>query len=290
MGVRRNSHVRKDGTRRQTYVCTRRECLLDAGCGLARVPCHEVDQVVVNMFLAHHVDEEASLREHRESTDAALLEARRQVRSAEERLTRLKTRWRDGEIDTKLWEYERAELEADRDAAISACVQLSSRVAQAEADGELADTVSSLKRTLDEIRNAASAEAVDAFRAAMATLFEGAILIDLAALDIYGHTDAVRIDGTAVIEVVAIGRDALAVQLIPHFYIAGALDERGYFKRVPGRTTLSANVSLTWATHFSDCRYASDLGRRRTSALRSDSRNSSGPSKRRILRAPVPTP
>ena len=242
------------------------------------------------MFLAHHVDEEASLREHRESTDAALLEARRQVRSAEERLTRLKTRWRDGEIDTKLWEYERAELEADRDAAISACVQLSSRVAQAEADGELADTVSSLKRTLDEIRNAASAEAVDAFRAAMATLFEGAILIDLAALDIYGHTDAVRIDGTAVIEVVAIGRDALAVQLIPHFYIAGALDERGYFKRVPGRTTLSANVSLTWATHFSDCRYASDLGRRRTSALRSDSRNSSGPSKRRILRAPVPTP
>ena len=35
--------------------------------------------------------------------------------------------------------------------------------------------------------------------------------------------------------------------------------------------------SLTWAIHLSDCRYASDFGRRRISAVRSESRNSSGP-------------
>src|SRR5688572_18488121 len=49
-------------------------------------------------------------------------------------------------------------------------------------------------------------------------------------------------------------------------------------------------LSLTCATHFSDCRYANDFGRRRISAERSDNRNSSGPSKRRMRTTPVPTP
>ena len=52
----------------------------------------------------------------------------------------------------------------------------------------------------------------------------------------------------------------------------------------------SPTRSLTWATHLSDWRYASDFGRRSTVAVRSERRNSSGPSKRRMRRAPVPTP
>src|SRR5262245_51241731 len=53
---------------------------------------------------------------------------------------------------------------------------------------------------------------------------------------------------------------------------------------------LQRTLSLTWATHLSDCRYASDFGRRRISAERSERRNSSGPSNRRMRTAPVPTP
>lgn len=296
MGVRRESYVRKDGSRRSTYVCTRRECLLTEGCGMARVPCHEVDETVIDFFLARHVDEEATLREHRESADTALREARRQVASAErevmraeERLARLKDRWRDGEIDTKLWESERAELEADHAGAVSACEQLSSRVATAEADGALVDAVSALERAIDEMRTAASADAVNAFRATMTTLFEGAILVDAAADEQFLAVDAIRLDRTATLKAVAIGRDALMVQLVPRADIGGALAE-GYSIRDPGLATVSANVSLTCAAHLSDCRYARDFGRRSTSALRRASRNSSGPSKRRIRSAPVPTP
>ncbi len=260
MGVRRDSHVRKDGTRRQTYVCTRRECLLDAGCGMARIPCQEVDQAVMELFLTRHVDEEATLREYRDGKDAVLREARRQVASAErevmraqERLARQKDRWRDGEIDTSLWESERAELEADRAAAVSASEQLASRVAAAEADGALANIAAVLERTIDELRHAASGDAVDAFRATMTTLFEGAILVDRASDEQFVAVDAMRLDGTATIEAVAIGRDALMVQLVPRADIGGALAE-GYSVRDPGRATVSANVSLTWAAHLSDCR------------------------------------
>jgi hypothetical protein len=71
----------------------------------------------MDLFLARHIDEEATLREHRDNADAALRAARRQVPSAErevmraeERLARLKDRWRDGEIDTELWKSESAEL------------------------------------------------------------------------------------------------------------------------------------------------------------------------------------
>src|SRR6185312_14675397 len=60
--------------------------------------------------------------------------------------------------------------------------------------------------------------------------------------------------------------------------------------RSPGNVRSYRTLSLAWATHLSPWRYARDFGRRRISALRSDTRNSSGPSKRRIRTAPVPTP
>src|SRR5581483_819728 len=60
--------------------------------------------------------------------------------------------------------------------------------------------------------------------------------------------------------------------------------------QAPRMVRSSRTLSLACATHFSPCRYASDFGRRRISPLRSDTRNSSGPSKRRMRTAPVPTP
>src|SRR6266508_5735461 len=49
----------------------------------------------------------------------------------------------------------------------------------------------------------------------------------------------------------------------------------------PFRFLVYLTRSFAWAAHFRDCRYRSDFGRRRISAVRRLRRNSSGPSKAR---------
>ena len=95
------------------------------------------------------------------------------------------------------------------------------------------------------------------------------------------HAQLVACPSQLVAEHVDLGDGLLQVALVD--LVGGHGRGHGDVNPFPSQRTFS----LTCATHFSDWRYASDFGRRRISAVRSESRNSSGPSKRRMRTAPV---
>jgi site-specific DNA recombinase len=168
----------------QMYYCNGRGKLGRDFCSMPHLRRVDIDSAVFRYFEQVGLDVEetrrsiAVARERKLAEVSALREqAEHEARRAEERLARVRRDYTDGKLEAEDWRDFRAELGAERDAALAEAERLATQLRDVEQWGAVRDAEAETLRQLSEIRaviagEVRDAEGLDAVRAALARTFE----------------------------------------------------------------------------------------------------------------------
>jgi hypothetical protein len=198
------------------------------------------------------------------SARAALASAEREVMRADERLACVRRDYQNGDIGVAEWREHRDDIEAGRVAAEAEVERLAARVDELDREGASVDAQAALVSMLD-LRAMASrydadapdADLVAALRMAMAETIEGIDTSNAVPVEEIRYAPDPGVEARTiylVAEEVTIG---VTVRRTTEQEVTGA-DGATLKADLPtyerAALPLSENASLTWATHFSDCR------------------------------------
>jgi site-specific DNA recombinase len=186
--------IRQDGTRSASYVCPERRWRGPHADVPRPFPREAVDETVIGVFQRRILDEHATLREIEraarllaQDTHRALATAERDAMSTEAALARVKQLFRAGDLTADEWRSERAEIEAERRAALAEVDRLRAKVEQIEGDDALFASQQALLGYVAQVRalaadlrttRVATADVIAAVRMAISQVVEEVVIVD----------------------------------------------------------------------------------------------------------------